>query len=64
MNRDIDLGGLRLSLRDAAVSIARGVLAVRRGDRLAAESHLVEAQRVVAVADREVLAVARDARAT
>jgi hypothetical protein len=48
-----------LTLRDAGLAIARAVLAIRRGDRLANELHLVDAQKAIAVADRECLAIQR-----
>jgi hypothetical protein len=54
-----DLEGLRLTLHDASLAVARAVLAIRRGDRLATEAHLIDAQRAIAVTDREVHAITR-----
>jgi hypothetical protein len=54
-----DLEGLRLTLHDAGLAVARAVLAIRRGDRLATEAHLIDAQRAIAVTDREAHAITR-----
>lgn len=59
MSKAPDLGGLRLSVRDGELAIARAVLAIRRGDRLACETHLIQAQQAVTSADREIDALAR-----
>jgi len=44
-----DFGGARLQLRDAQLALARGFLAVRRGDRGSAETLLIAAQRCLAL---------------
>jgi hypothetical protein len=46
------LPGRVFGLRQVAVAVARCVLAVRRGDRLAAEHHGIAAQKLIAALER------------
>jgi hypothetical protein len=48
----IDSAALALTVREVALFVARAVLAVRRGDRVAAEAHLVGAQRALVLIER------------
>jgi hypothetical protein len=57
-----DLGGLKLSVRDGQVAITRAYFANRRGDRLACEAHLIQAQQAVTTADREINELERGGR--
>lgn len=49
---EVDGAALALSVRETAVLVARAVLAVRRGDRAAAECYLIRAQRELVTIDR------------
>jgi hypothetical protein len=46
-----DLDGVVMALRAAKVQVALIVFALRRGDRLAAEAHAINAQRQLAAAE-------------
>jgi hypothetical protein len=61
MTTPIDLAGVFLMLRDSQLQVARAVLAIRRGDKLAAESHLRAAQMALTTAERDARERALDA---
>lgn len=46
-----DLGGVLMALRSAQVQVTLLFFALRRGDRLAAESHAVSAQKFLTAAE-------------
>lgn len=46
-----DFGGAMLQLREGKVMVARALLAVRRADRMAAESFLQSAQRALTLTE-------------
>jgi hypothetical protein len=64
MTLPLDVGGARLSLREAAVTLGHATLRIRAGEPLPAGVLVANALRLIVLAEAELDVIARERRAS